>query len=485
VPDHAPLLERAFPPEPREDSYDVTAVQGAVPPFARGTYYLNGPARFARGGIRYRHWLDGDGMVCALRLGPEGSRLTTRFVRTTKLVTEEQCGRPVFRAFGTAFPGDRLRRGIATESPANVSVYPYRGTLLAFGEQSLPWELDPVTLQTLGPFDFGGQLNEVSPFAAHPKIDPRSGELFNFGVSYSAAEPCLHLYRFSPQGELLYRKRLPLPYPCAVHDFALSPRYAVFYLSPYLLNLDRLRHEGAPTIDCLTWQPGRGSRLLVAARQDGAAVATVPVGRGYCLHLINAFEERGRLTVDVVEFERPVYDQYQVVPDFFADVPKGGPVRFVVDVAGAALLGRVEMPYRKAADFPALAPGDAGRPYGDFWMLGISATGRPGRKFFDQLVHARWPAGGAPDVYQAPPGRYLGGEPAFVGNPSDPGEAAVICPVFDAHEATSLFAAFDAFDVARGPVATLRLKAPIHLAFHAAFQGEGPEDVSTRPAAVP
>src|SRR5205823_1976009 len=143
---------------------------------------------------------------------------TNRYVRSAKFRAEEACGRAVFRAFGTAFPGDRLRRGVATESPANVSVYPYRGTLLAFGEQSLPLELDPDTLDTRGPYDFGGQLNENSPFAAHPKIGPATGELFNFGVSFAATEPCLHLYRFAAGGGLVSRTRLPLPYPCSVHD---------------------------------------------------------------------------------------------------------------------------------------------------------------------------------------------------------------------------------------------------------------------------
>jgi all-trans-8'-apo-beta-carotenal 15,15'-oxygenase len=469
VPDHAPLLERAFQREPHEDSYDVTEVKGRIPEFVRGTYYLNGPARFARDGFRYRHWLDGDGMVCALRIGAEGIRFTNRFVRGTKLETEEAVRRPVFRAFGTAFPGDRLKRGIATESPLNVSIYPYRGTLLAFGEQALPQELDPVTLQTRGSFDFDGQLNEISPFAAHPKFDPGSGELFNFGVSFSPAEPCLNLYRFGRCGELLYRKRLSLPYPCALHDFGLSPRYAVFHLSPYLLNLERLRGEGRTTMDSLTWEPERGSRLLVIARETGAQEALIPVGHGYCLHQINAFEEDGRLTVDLVEFERPIYDQYQVVPDLFTDVPAGGPGRLVVDPARGTLLERKELTYPKAPDFPVVAPPDAGRPYADFWALGISATGRSGRKFFDQLAHARWPDGGAWDVYQAPPLHYLGGEPAFVGNPHDPTEGAVLCPVFDAGRRTTSFAVFDAFAVSRGPVAALRLKAPIHLGFHAAF----------------
>src|SRR5215212_5327003 len=143
--DHAPLIERAFSFTPREQSYAVEEIEGEVPGYVRGTYYLNGPARFSRGRLRYRHWLDGDGMVCALRFEGGRAHFTSRFVRSAKLAAEEEAGRPVFRGFGTSFEGDRLKRGVMLETPANVSVYPYAGALLAFGEQGLPYELDPST----------------------------------------------------------------------------------------------------------------------------------------------------------------------------------------------------------------------------------------------------------------------------------------------------------------------------------------------------
>ena len=147
--DHAPGLERAFDSVPEEHCCRVETIEGELTAGLRGTYYLNGPGRFQRGDLRYGHWLDGDGMITALRFGPDGAHLTCRYVRGDKWRAEEEAGRPLFRAFGTAFEGDRLKRGgIGLESPVNVSVFPYRGTLLAFGEQGLPWELDPVTLET-------------------------------------------------------------------------------------------------------------------------------------------------------------------------------------------------------------------------------------------------------------------------------------------------------------------------------------------------
>ena len=98
-----------------------------------------------------------------------------------------------------------------------------------------------------------------------------------------------------------------------------------------------------------------------------------------------------------------------------------------------------------------------------------ASTGRRGRKFFDQLARAGWGGAGRLDVYRAPPLHYLGGEPVFV---DAPGGGFVICQMFDARRAESAFVIFDAFDVAAGPVATLRLDSPVHLGFHASFLPE-------------
>jgi all-trans-8'-apo-beta-carotenal 15,15'-oxygenase len=466
--DHAPGLERAFAAP--DEQVCEPRIEGTVPAFLRGTYYLNGPARFERGDLRYRHWLDGDGMVCALRFGDGGARFASRYVRGTRLAEEEAAGRALYRSFGTAFPGDRLVRGVALESPLNVSIYPWEGRLLAFGEQGLPWELDPETLATRGPFNFGGAVNPVSPFAAHPKIDPATGELFNFGINFTSAQPSLNLYRFHAGGRLAYRRRLPLALPVSLHDFCLSGRYVIFHLGPYLLDMSRLG-AGETLMDALRWEPERGSELLIVRREDGEPVASVPVGNRYVLHGINAFDEGDRLTVDVVELDRPVYDQYQLT-GLFADVGPGRPVRFVIDLPAAALLETREIAYDRAPDFPAIDPALAGKPYDDLWMLGISRTGRPGRKFFDQVAHLSWSHPDRAEVWQAPPGWYLGGEPAFAPNPSGVG-GAVICQRFDAATGESAFLVFDAFRVEAGPVAVVPLASPMHLGFHAIFAPEG------------
>jgi all-trans-8'-apo-beta-carotenal 15,15'-oxygenase len=481
--DLAPGLERAFSFIPEERSYAVREVSGRLPDWLRGTCYWNGPGRFRRGDLRYRHWLDGDGMVTALRFDGGGRvHLVNRFVRSVKWKAEEEAGRALYRTFGTTFPGDRLARGIALESPVNVSVIPFAGTLFACGEQGLPWELDPLTLATRGPFTFGGALNPVSPFAAHAKLDPASGELYNFGLSYARERPSLHLYRFDAGGSLLARRRVPLARPVSMHDFCLGPRHAVFHVGPYHLDLQAVVAGGSTLLEALRWEPEAGSELLIVPRGRGqppageleadAGVVRVPVGRGYCLHGIGAGEdESGRLVVDLLELDRPVYDQYLDLPEMFPTVGPGRPVRLVVDLERRQVVERLALDYELAPDFPVTVPRLGAGAADDAWMLGISAAGRPGRKFYDQLVHCDWRrgAGAAPAVWQAPSGQYLTGEPALAVHPAEPAEIVLVCPLFDAVRGESRYLVFNARDVEAGPCAELRLEAPLPTAFHAAF----------------
>jgi len=471
--DFAPGIEAAFPSHFQEWDGRPQYVDGQLPDFVRGTYYLNGPALFARDNTRYRHWLDGDGMISRLHFDPSGIHFKNRYVQSTKFLREQEAGRALFRTFGVSFQGSRLNRvNNGLESPVNVSVYPFGERLLAFGEQGLPWELDPATLETLGQCTFNGRLNDASPMAAHPKFDGDTGEMFNFGVFFSSQAPKLYFYCFDQKG-LRYRKAVSLPYCCSVHDFSLSKHYAIFYLSPYLLDIESFLRGGRTVMDSLHWEPERESRLLVLDRSNGEPVVNIPMGNRYCLHLINSFEREGRLIIDLLEFDAPIYGQYQPLPDFFSDVAQGGPVRFVMNLNSCELEQRIALDYLQAPDFPAIDPRLAMQPYDEFWMLGISATGKPGRKFFDQLVHANWSQADSSDIYQCAPQRYLGGEPVFVGEPAS-SNGVVICQEFDAQNRKSYFLAFDSQNIRRGPTARIALDHILYLGFHATFKPEAP-----------
>ncbi|HEX4279076.1 MAG TPA: carotenoid oxygenase family protein [Bryobacteraceae bacterium] len=470
APDNAPLLERCFLFDEVEDSYDVSGITGCVPEWLRGSYYVNGPARFQRAGQRYKHWLDGDGMVCALRFTDDGVGFTNRFIGTSKLHDEDSAGKFLYREFGTAFPGDLLRRKVMLEPPVNVSIYSYNGKLLAFGEQSVPVELDPVTLETRGEYDFNGSLNEVSPFSAHAKTDPANGHLINFGISFSVTEPMLNIYEFDAVGGFIRRRRHRLQYQHSVHDFGFTPNHVVFYLSPLLMDFQRFWSEDISVMESLKWDPEKGTRLFIAPRSSKNETAfSLDIEPRYCLHMVNCHEAGTRLIVDVLEIDREIYREYQPIPDLFQTVPPCRPARYIVDLESRTLLDRVTMSYNCAPDFPAVDAHRLGLDYNDFWALGIGASGKPGRKFFDQLIRGSWKDGDVCDMYQTPRGEYLGGEPVSIVNPKDPDEAVVVVQHLLPAENRVDYVLLDAFALKSGPIARLPLRHPIHPGFHTSF----------------
>jgi len=464
------LVERAFTLEFSERSYPIRRIEGQVPEFLRGTYYSNGPSIHRIGELSYRHLLDGDGMVRTLRFQDDGIHFANRFVRSRKYRDEREAGAALYRTFGTRFAGDRLNAyGIGIESPVNVSVWRFAGTLLAFGEQGLPWELDPLTLETRGLYTFDGGLNEISPLSAHPKLDLASGEMFNFGMSFSNERPVLNLYRFAASGALVYRKRLPVPDPCSVHDCCLSPSYLMVYLNGLVLDMVAIRDGGGTIMESLSWEPERGASLLVASRETGAALARVPLGSGYCLHTVNAFEQDGRLVYDVVELDEPVYPDYEVIPEIFTRVKPGRPVRYVIDTASWQVLERKAIPSAASCDFPNIDPRLAQRATDHFWMLNLSKTGGPGRKYFDELAHVDLGSGRINDSYRLPERFYFGSEPTFLPDPKSAGRGLVLVKRFDAAERLDAYLLFEPQEVAKGPIAVLHCEEATPPCFHGSY----------------
>jgi carotenoid cleavage dioxygenase-like enzyme len=96
------------------------------------------------------------------------------------------------------------------------------------------------------------------------------------------------------------------------------------------------------------------------------------------------------------------------------------------------------------------------------------------------LWHADW-SDGSVEVYQAPEGHYLGGEPVFIAAAKGGSGAAgdVTCQDFDAVNRESFFDVFDAAHVARGPVARVRLPQPIPFGFRVSFDRNRSRSIRT------
>lgn len=108
---------------------------------------------------------------------------------------------------------------------ANTNIVYFNRVLLAIKEDALPYALDPTTLETLGLYDFKGQLPSLT-FTAHPKLDPVTKELVCFGYEAKGdGTPDVCYYTLNPSGNIKHIVWLVAPVVGMIHDFAVTENW--------------------------------------------------------------------------------------------------------------------------------------------------------------------------------------------------------------------------------------------------------------------
>lgn len=416
----------------------LEVLEGEVPRDLRGSLYRNGPGRMERGGVRYQHPFDGDGMVTRFSFGdgpagPGGEETArvgyrNRFVRTAEFVAEEAAGRILFRNFGTNIPGGFWRNVLRMrfKNAANTSVVLHGGMLLALWEGGLPHRLDPETLETLGAHDFSGRLRNTArgafiapelPFSAHPKRGP-DGVLHNFGTLMGARNTLL-LYRVGADGAMAEVERVGLDRLSFVHDFVLTPRHRAFYLGPVSFDVPPVLLGLRTPVGALRGKDGGAARILLVPRAgEGGGEArpqSYETRGGFIFHYTGGFEDAaGDVILDGLHSETyPEFDRLSD-PEAFVRGSYRPPflTRFTVTpgkgVRGVERLGECPL------ELPTIHPARVGRAYR--YVYGIGDGPEADLPIFRQIVKV--------DVERRTTlrrdfGNDLPGEPVFV--PRRPG----------------------------------------------------------------
>lgn len=279
----------------------LDVVEGTLPPEINGVLLRNGPGRQERGGQPYGHPFDGDGFVQRLAIEDGQARYRADWVRTEEWKAEEAADRILFRGFGTNRPGGTWTNmfDLRFKNAANTSIITHAGHTLALWEGGIPHAVDPNTLATLGRFDFAGGLrnqrsffdkwlNPELPFAAHPRFDPHTGELWSFGVAHGIKNHLL-IHRVSAEGQLkTHWVELPqLPF---VHDFVLTEKYCVFVLPAVSFALGAALLGRRSPVTSLQLKDNRPGLVLLWPR-DGGAPRWAEGPSGFVFHWAHGFED--------------------------------------------------------------------------------------------------------------------------------------------------------------------------------------------------
>ncbi len=464
-PNH-PNLVGAFAPIHMECEAPDLVVEGEVPRDLFGTFYRNGPnPQFAPRGDY--HWFGGDGMIHGYYIEDGRVGYRNRWVRTVKWNTEREAGESLFSAFNPLDNDERVQ-GLETDGLANTNVVWHGGKLLALEEAHAPFEVDPITLESKGPWSFGGKL--AGPMTAHPKIDPETGEMLFFGYNADGMiSEAMSFHVVDKDGNLTRSETFNAPYASMVHDFMVTRDHVIFPIMPLTGSMERAM-SGAPVY---AWEPDKGVHIGIMPRKG--TVDDMRWFRGdpsFVFHPMNAHTDGYVITCDVCEFEEaPLFPRPDGTPrDRSKAVPRL--TRWTFDLGQNSDDYKWERLDEIPCEFPRLDERFTGLEYRHGYFACGDLGGNVGG--FSSVGH-RDHRTGELQVYDAGP-QCATSEPIFVpaSEEAAEGEGYLLSSVYDGERKASHLQILDAQNVAAGPIAKAYLDHRLPLGFHGNWRpGEG------------
>ena len=260
------------------------ALSGRWPAGLRGRFYRNGPGLFERGGQRYRHWFDGDGMVQQFTFTGRAVSHRGRLVRTPKLLAEQRAGRFLYSAFGTSVRSESPAQGPDSFNTANTNAIEHAGRVLAMWKAARPsrstLKISPPSARYVE-----GRLAAGAVLGA-PEDRPSDGHLWNIGTSGDR----IIAWHVDAQGRLVDAQVGASPYPNGmVHDMAITARHLVVPLPPVKLDFSRVV-AGDALEQAFTFQAQEPLRILVMSKDDITQRRVFELPAQFVFHVGNAYE---------------------------------------------------------------------------------------------------------------------------------------------------------------------------------------------------
>ncbi len=443
-----------------EQAYWITPSSGTIPEGLSGTLWRNGPGRFDRGGVPYTHPFDGDGMILAVTFKGDRVYVQNRYVATAEYQAEQRAGRILYKnVFGTLRPEGFWANwfDFGFKNVANTGVIHWGDKLLALWEAAPPYHLDPVTLATWGSEDLGALAGR--PFSAHPRIDPVTGHLWNFGIQVGLTTQ-IHLYELDQKGVMVSQRTEIITGMAFIHDCLITENYVILVQNPMALDplWFVLGVKGAA--ECLRFAQGQPTRIFLFPKAGGPKI-TLETDPFFIFHHVNAYEEQGSIVLDTIRYEE--YLKTEEDKDFrevdFTKIPGGRLWRLRLDLATKKVTGQQWS--TQICEFPQVAPQCVGYAHRYAYIGAAHDAQKNGP------LQVLWKVDfqtQAQQRYSFAPHGFVG-EPQFIPRPGSTSEDAgwIVILVYQSQDHHTDIVIFDAQNITAGPVTRIAL--PHHVPF--------------------
>ncbi len=283
-------------------------LEGELPAWLGGSLLRTGPARWDLAAGSVRHWFDGLAMLHRFSFGAGRVAYANRFLRSRAFEAAQRDGRLGYREFASDPCRSAFRRVSTLFDPAaqlsdngSVNVTRLGDQYLALTETPLPVAFDPHTLETLGiPAPPARPPADIS--TAHPHHDRERRELVGHGTKIGARSHYA-LYAQRDAADRRVVARIPAGKPAYQHSFGLTPRHAIVFEGPFVVNPLALALADRPFIENFRWEPERGTRFWVVDRERGGVDGPWTGEPLFCFHQVNAFEDGDDVVIDLLAFD--------------------------------------------------------------------------------------------------------------------------------------------------------------------------------------
>ena len=471
--------KQGYDSQPNEYDYEITEIEGQIPLELSGTLFRNGPGLLDIGDSAIHHPFDGDGMISAFTFHNGKVHYRNRFVKTEAYLKEKEAGKILYRGvFGTQKPGGFLNNAfdLNLKNIANTGVIYWGKKLLALWEAAEPHRLDPATLETLGIDYLDGVLKPGDAFAAHPWIDPSCNMddgapcMVNFRVDPGLSSK-ITLFEFAPDGKLLRRHSHSVPGFSFIHDFIITPKYAIFFQNPVNFNPFPFLFGMKGAGECVQFQPNKPTKVILIPRDPhNTEIKTFSVESGFVFHHANAFERDREIYIDSIAYQ--TLPQVQPNSNYkevdFDRLDPGQLWRFTLNLKSGKV--RREMLESRCCEFPTHNPDKVGRDY-QYLYIGAAANevgNAPLQAILKLDVKTK-----ERQLHSFAPSGFVS-EPIFVPKPDSNKEDAgwVLTLVYDGKKHRSTLAILDGENLAGKPVALLHLKHHVPYGLHGSWCDE-------------
>lgn len=442
-------------------------VEGEIPRDLDGAFYRVHPDPQFPPKFADDQFFNGDGMVSQFRFHDGKVDFRQRYARTDKWKAENAAGRALFGAYRNHLTDDDSVKGLP-RGTANTNVLVHAGKLFAMKEDSPCLIMDPLSLETEGYTDFGGDL-PISAFTAHPKIDPVTGNFCGFG--YALAGPltreCCY-FEIDPAGKIVRKAEFLVPYYTMLHDFGIAGDYAVFNVSPWTSDMAVLE-QNRPH-----FQYDRSLPFYVGVMRrdgDGSDMRWFALEPSICgCHVMNAVQDGTKIHLDLpvsatgsLPFfpnkDGSLYDPQEMITYLS---------RVTVDLASNEdRIASVTRIGQTPGEFPRIDDRFAGQPYRHGWQITYdfakpyNGPAGPFAGVINAVTHFDLAKGTEQSWWCGPDSAFQ--EPCFVPrSPTAPEGDGWLLALVDNHITNySDLCIFEALNLTQGPVA--RIKLPLRL----------------------